>query len=159
MEYLKTDRTRYSRKIYYWQNFGENGPKIGFFGFFGKFGISFSWKWSKMKTNIVIDISPQILYLTKLWLSSYEPKCCQPIKLQDSFKCNILRKKWMMKLCFWHADNHQSFPQVDKLSLWLCPNWHAQSTQKISLHILAISRKTWGIKLIFCLQINVKVFY
>ena len=29
----------------------------------------------------------------KFWFSSYGPKCCQPIKLQDSLKCNISKKK------------------------------------------------------------------
>ena len=44
-----------------------------------------------MKTNIAIDISPT--YSAKFGYSSYGPKCCQPINLQDSSKCNILRKK------------------------------------------------------------------
>ena len=39
-----------------------------------------------MKTNIVIYISPPISYLAEF--SSYRPKCCWPIKFQDSFKCN-----------------------------------------------------------------------
>ena len=37
-----------------------------------------------METNVVVDISPPIPYLAKFWFSSYGPKCCQPIKLQDS---------------------------------------------------------------------------
>ena len=40
----------------------QNGSKIGFLGFFEKFcHVSFSWKQSLMKTNIVIDISPTYL--------------------------------------------------------------------------------------------------
>ena len=46
-----------------------------------------------MKTNIVIDISPPIPYLAKLWFLSYGPKYCRPVKLQDSLKYNISRKK------------------------------------------------------------------
>ena len=46
-----------------------------------------------MKTNIVTDTSPPIAYLAKFWVSNYEPKCCQPIKLHDSLKCKISRKK------------------------------------------------------------------
>ena len=46
-----------------------------------------------MKTNIVVDISKPIPYLTKLWVFSYGLKCCQPIKLQGSLKRNISRKK------------------------------------------------------------------
>ena len=40
-----------------------------------------------MKNNIVIDISPPIPYLAKCWFSNYKPKCCLPIKWQDSLKC------------------------------------------------------------------------
>ena len=44
-----------------------------------------------MKTNIVIDISPP--YPAKFWVSSNEPKCCQPIKFQDSLNCIYYLKK------------------------------------------------------------------
>ena len=44
-----------------------------------------------MKTNIVIDIS--LTYLAKFWASINGAKYCQPIKLQDSLKCNTVRKK------------------------------------------------------------------
>ena len=53
-----------------------------------------------MKANIVIDILPPI----HIWENSGSwvmgQICCQPIKLQDSLKCNISRKKWMMKFIF-----------------------------------------------------------
>ena len=47
-----------------------------------------------MNTNIVIDISPPIPYLSKFLFLSYGPKCCQPVKLQDSLKCNIPRSEF-----------------------------------------------------------------
>ena len=53
-----------------------------------------------MKAEIVIDIPPPIPYQAKFWFSSYGPKCCQPVKLQDSLKSNISRKKRMMKFDF-----------------------------------------------------------
>ena len=56
--------------------------------------ISFSWKISKEGTNIVVDISPLITFLAKYWFSSYGLRYCQPIRLQDSSKCNISKKKW-----------------------------------------------------------------
>ena len=49
-----------------------------------------------MKTNNVIDISSLIAPipdLKKFWVSSYGPKCCQPIRCHDSLKCNISKKK------------------------------------------------------------------
>ena len=46
-----------------------------------------------METNLVVYISPPIPYLAKLWFLSYGPKCCQPIKLQDSLKCDMSSMK------------------------------------------------------------------
>ena len=45
-----------------------------------------------MKINIVTEISRPIQYLSKFWFSSYGPKCCWSVKLQDSLKCNISTK-------------------------------------------------------------------
>ena len=36
----------------------------------------------------------------KFWFLSFGPKCSHEIKLQDFLKCNILKKKWMMKYIF-----------------------------------------------------------
>ena len=74
-----------------------NDRKIGLFGFFEKFCHYFFWKYIKMKTGIIINISPPITYLAKFCFSSYGQKYCWPMELQDSLKCNISRKKWMMK--------------------------------------------------------------
>ena len=60
-----------------------------------------------MKTNIVFD-PPPIPYLA-FWFSNYGPKCGQPIKLQDSLKCNISRKKGMMKFIFGMPINIEVF--------------------------------------------------
>ena len=46
------------------------------------------------------------------------------------------------------------------LSFWVCVTRHAQGTQsKKFAYLCNISKKAWGLKLIFCLQINTKVFY
>ena len=81
-----------------------------------------------MKTNIVIDTSPPIPCLAKFWFSSYEPKCYWPIKLQDSLKCRISIKKWMMKCVFGMQINIEVFFKLI-LSFWMCVAKHAQSTQ------------------------------
>ena len=112
-----------------------------------------------METNIVVDISPPILYLARFWFLSYGPKCCQPVKLQDSLKCNISRKKWMMQFIFGMQLNIEVFYKL-MLSFWVCVTRHAQSTQnKNFAYLCNISRKAWVVKLIFCLKINSKVFY
>ena len=102
-----------------------------------------------METNIVFDISPPIPYLAKFWFSSYGPKCCQPIKLQDSLKCNISRKKWMMKFVFCIQINIKVLYKLI-LSFWVCATRHVQSTQnKKFAYLCNISSKAWGMKLIF----------
>ena len=109
-----------------------------------------------MKTDIAIDISPT--YLAKFWVWSYEPKCCQPIKLQDSLKCNILRKKWMMKFNFCIQINIEVVYKFI-LSFWVSVIRYAKSTQNKFTYLWNISIIPSGMKLIFCLQINTKVFY
>ena len=110
-----------------------------------------------MKTNIFIDFSPPIPYLDKFWLSSRGPKCCRPIKLQDYIKCNISRKKGMMKCIFGVQINIKVFYKLI-LSFWVCVARLVQSIQnKKFAYLCNISRKTWAMKLPFCLQIN-KIF-
>ena len=110
-----------------------------------------------METNIV-DISPPILCLAKFWFSNYGPKCCQPIKLQDSLECNISRKRWMMKCIFGMQINIDVFYKLI-LSFWVCATRHTQSTQnKKCAYLCNFPRKAWWMKLNFCLQMNTKVF-
>ena len=59
--------------------------------------LVFFWKKSKLENNIVIDISPPTPYREKFKFSTYGSKCCRPIKLKNSLKRNILRKKWTKK--------------------------------------------------------------
>ena len=108
-----------------------------------------------METNIILDIWPPIPYPEKFSFSSYRPKYCQPIKLQDYL--NAISQEVNDEVYFWHADKHRSFLQVDAI-IWVCPTRHAQSNQIVT-YLCNISKETWGVKLIFCLQINTKVFY
>ena len=104
------------------------------------------------------NISGKILGL-ELW-----PKSCQPIKLQDSLKCNIERKKWimqfkwMMQFIFCMQIKIEVFCKMI-LSFWVSGNWHAQSTQNKFAYLCNIYTKVWWMKLIFYLQINTKVSY
>ena len=91
-----------------------------------------------MKTSIVIDISPPIKYLAKFCFSSYGQKCCWPIELPVSLKCNISRKKWIVKFIFSMQRNIEIFYKL-LLPFWVCVSRHAQSTQNkkcISLQYL-----------------------
>ena len=113
-----------------------------------------------METDIVVDILPSIPYLVKFWCLSYGSKWCQPNKLQDSLKCNISRKKWIMKFIFGMQINIKVFCRLILLTFWVCVTRHAQSTQNKKFPYLCnISRKAWEMKLIICRQINAKYFY
>ena len=82
---------------------------------------------------------------------SKRPKFCWPIKMEDSLKCNISRKNWMMKFIFGKEINIEVFYKF-MLSFWVCVVRHAQITQsKKFAYLWNISRKAWGIK--------TKVFY
>ena len=140
-----------------WAKIALKDPKIVFFSFLENFVIIFPG--NKLKLKIAIDISPPITYLAKFWFSSYEPKFCWAIELQDSLKCNISRKKWRMKSIFGMQINSKIFYKLI-LSSWVCTARHAQSTKNRKFPYLCNSyRKTWGMKLFSCLQINTKVFY
>ena len=102
-----------------------------------------------MKSNIVNDISPPIPYLAKLWFSICGLKCCWLIKLQDSLKGNI-----SVKFIFGIQIKVEVFYKLI-LSFWVRFARHVQSTQnKKFAYLCNISRKTWGMNLIVCLQIN-----
>ena len=59
LEYLKTGRGLFSKKIYFWPNLSKKGPKwpqndfVRFFQKFIKNLTCFSWKWSKMKILLI----------------------------------------------------------------------------------------------------------
>ena len=78
-----------------------------------------------MKANFIIGISPPIPYPTKFWFSSYRPKCCWPVKLQDSLKCYISRKKWMIKFIFGTQINMDVFLKL--ASSFLSYKWILES--------------------------------
>ena len=64
-----------------------------------------------------------------------------------------------IEVYLWHADKHRKFLQVDTIILavlsQVCPKYPKQ----VCIYLCNISRRTQGMKMIFCLQINTKVFY
>ena len=67
----------------------------GFLIFSGNFVFTYFWIWCEIKVHIISFVRAQILYLGRFWLFTYEPKCCKPIRLQDS-----VEKKSMNQLIF-----------------------------------------------------------
>ena len=97
-----------------------------------------------METHIVVNIPPPVPYLAIFWFSSYGPKCCQPIKLQDSLKYIISIKKWMMKFLFGMQINIEVFYNLI-LSFWVYVTRHVQSTQnKKFAYLCNMSRKAFS---------------
>ena len=71
----------------------------------------------------------------------------------------ILKKEVNDEVYFWYADKHRSLLRVDIMILGVCIK-HAQSTQnKKFAYLCNISRKAWGMKLVFFGRINTNVFY
>ena len=125
------------------KNWLKMTPNYSFLDFLKSFVISFSWKWGKMKIDIIIDISLLFPHLAKFCFSSYEPKYCWQIKLQDSLKCNIARKKRIMNFIFGMQINTEFFYKLI-LSFWVCVASHAQSTQNKKFTYPCISPKNVG---------------
>ena len=78
------------------------------------------------------------LSLAKIWFTSYELKCCRPIGLQDSLKCNTSRKKRMMKFVFGMQINTEVFYKFI-LSFWVCKASLSKVSKIRILPIFAIS--------------------
>ena len=109
-----------------------------------------------MKIIWILDFPSQKLCLAKFLFWSYCPKCCPPIRLQDSFKCEISRKKMRVQVDFWFPQ----FPTSGCYHFWLVW-WGIPKVPKITSlqYPCNISRKSWGINMIFCIKIRIKVFY
>ena len=109
-----------------------------------------------MKTNIVIDISPPILFLAKFsskWCYHFGFVCPGMPKLSKItsllFFCNILRKRWVMS----YANNNEILLDTMKLMGW------SSILKAPKIVILQYHEKKLKMKLIFCMQINTKVCY
>ena len=110
----------------------------------------------KIKVFLILVFPCQISCLVKFLFWSYCTKCSWPIRLQDPLKCNIFKKmRDQIDFCLRSTDFSTS---------WCYCFWWAwlgiPELPKISLQYLCnISRKRWGINMIFYLKINIKVSY
>ena len=157
MEYLQTDRALFSRKIHFCPNLGKKGPKWPqnrFFWIFKKI-LSLVFLGNNLKRKLILLL--MFHHQSHIWRNS-SSWCCQPIKLQDSLKCNISRKKWVIKFVFCMEINIKVLYKLI-LWFWVCSTRHVLSTQNKFAYLCNISSEAWGMKLIFCLQLNTKVLY
>ena len=154
----------FSRKIHFCPILGKKRPKLPpwtqsrvFWIFWKKFSLIFLGNNLKLKKYCYWYLNINSIS-DKTLVSSYGPKCYQPIKLQGSLKCNISRKKWMMNFIFGMQINIEVFCKLILLFL-LCITSHVPSNQNKFAYLCSISRKASGMRLIFFLHINTKTFY
>ena len=160
LEYLKTDKALFPKKIHFCPNLGKKEPKWPqnkiFCIFWKTLTLLFFGNDLKWKLILLLIFCGQ----SHIWkISEYTscgPKFCQQIKLQDSLKDNISRKNWMLKFIFDMHINIEVFYKL-MLSSWVCPSSHVQSTQSKFVYLRNISTKAWWMNIFFCLQINTKV--
>ena len=138
---LKNWQSHFFKKNSFLPKFGQKGPEWAqkkILDFLKNF-VMLVFLRNNLKSKLiylVIDILST--RLAKFWVLSYGSKCCQPIKLQDSLKCNIVRMRWTMKFIFCKQINIEVFCKVI-LSFWVSVTRHMSKVPKISFHIFAIS--------------------
>ena len=116
--------------------------------------------WVCLTRHAQIPKTPSLHYLTisqgkcEVWTSKaftnwyYHFRCMWPgmPKLPQVtslvFLCNILIRKWVMKLIFLHADKYESYRQIDTIILMEMVK-HLQSTQTGLQYVSNISKKTF----------------
>ena len=87
---------------------------------------------------------------------------CLQINIKGFFKSMLwffkyLKKEVSDEVNFLHADKHENFLQVDTIFWWSCIS---KVPEIASLQCLYnFSKKKLEMKLIFCMQINIKVFF
>ena len=104
-EYFKIDGGLFSGKSIF-ARFGQKGSIVAskqvFRYFLKNFVISFSWKQSKMKTNLLLIFHHQFHFWQKFWFLSYGPKCCFLIKLHESLNKYLKKEFTGKQLCQSH---------------------------------------------------------
>ena len=128
---------------------------VFFLYFLKDFVIIFSL--NNLKWNMTLFIFYHKPLSVKILVLNLFTKCCWPIRLHDSLTCNISRKRWGINLIFCVKTNIEVFYKAISLFLVFISR-HAQSTQiTILQNLIYISRQKGGIKLIFGMQINIKL--
>ena len=126
--------------------------------------------WVCLTSNAQVPKTPSLHFLTislgkrEVWTSKastnwyYHFRCMWPgmPKLPQIasliFLCNILIRNWVMKLIFLHADKYDTIILMEMVK-------HPQSTQTGLQYVSNISKKKLEMKLIFCMQVRIKVSY
>ena len=130
-----------------WENGTKMGQKQGFLNLLKDLVITFYWIYSIMRTYIICNVPVQIPYFGKYLFLKYEPKCSQPIRLQDFLINHISRTNQWNSLIFC------MLIQIHIIISWwkyVWPVWSQDSK------IDCISRMNWWNELIFCMLVQIQ---
>ena len=109
-----------------------------------------------------MQINKEVFYKLILSFRVCGTRDAQSTQNKFAYLCNISRKAQGKKLIFCLKISTKAFYKL-VVSLCVYVARHAQNTQNIQSaslpYLCNISRKTLRMKLIFCLQINVKCFF
>ena len=90
-----------------WENGPKTGQKQGFFNWLENLAINFYWIWSVIKIYIICCVPALIKHLGKFLFLRYEPKCSQPIRLQDFLINHISRtNQWNSRIFYMLTEIH-----------------------------------------------------
>ena len=129
MEYLKTSRALFSMKILFWPIWAKRAQidrKIKLLNFLKnllKIQNVFLGNNLKWKLILLLIFHHQSHIASNCFFRHYHFKCVWlgmpklPKITSLLFLCNILRKKWVMKLIFLHADKYKSLLQIHTMIL------------------------------------------
>ena len=116
-----------------------NWPQNRVFWIFWRI-LSFVFLGNNLKWKLILLIFHDQSYI---WQNSgsevMDQNACQPIKLQNSLKCNISRIKWMIKFIFGMQINIEVFYRLI-LSFWVCATRHSQSTRYVFMSLQYLQR-------------------
>ena len=144
MKYLKTCRALFSKKIHFCPKLGKKGPKWPqnrvLWIFWKNFSLVFLG--NNLKWKLILFL---FHHQSHIWQNSGSRVVGQnAVKLQNSLKCNISRKKWIMKFNFGMQINVEVFYKLIRW-FWVCATRHAHSIQnKKFAYLCNIFRKAWG---------------
>lgn len=146
-------------KTHFCLNLGKNSPIIRYLVLFWKFCHLMFPKTVQIenpKINI-INLPWQMSCLAKFFFCSYGPKFCQPIRLQDSSKFNILRMTWVMNLiflCSWASIAWNKTNVFIRHFEWMWWSTFGDAQRSLKWWVSNISRTSWGMKLVFWMWVD-----
>ena len=119
------------------------------------------WKIWRMKLIFCLQINIKGFFKLILFFRCSWPGMPKLPKITSLlFLLYCLKKEVSDEVDFLHADKHQSYLQIDTMILMgMVKQSQSSQNSKFAMSLQYLKKKKLEIKLIFCMQINIKVFY